>query len=247
MKRRRHPQWNWATSLDITLTDDGTQTPGTPLSLAVELLPAARVQYLCGVRNRDHITVAGILLWLDFTWSLEGANGAGELVAVEASPQSVDFWIMRSQSDANVAATDTPVLYAPFHEPVVPSAITTWNSATDDEPFDGTDPFLWVHHQTGYAPNEVSFQTSGDSNSTYGNTAFYLQSALGMEAILNPIQAVRQAWAPDVFVKTRRRLDKTNNLLIGLNTQATTIYGIPSGGTGALGYGLGVHARVLIA
>jgi hypothetical protein len=199
--------------------------PNTAYLTSPALLPAGRVQWLLEQQGRDRCQLAGILLWLDLIWF------GNSVVGLSADPSPLDFYIIKSNADnANTSAT----FYDPFNQPAVPSAITEWN---EDEEADGLDPYLWVHHQSQFVAGTYN-QRNSLGTALGGNATEIILPPANSGGSVQPNVNVRQAWQPDVHIKTRRRLLRGDQLIFGMSA--------PAGQTNWTA-SLEVRCRVLIA
>lgn len=218
MKRRRKMRsaWNWATKGTLEWTDTSSQD----VCISGPLLPAPRVDWLLEQgRGRDHLTVTAILLWLDFAF----VNGTES----DAQLQGLDFWVIKERFDSIPGGN----LYKPYGAPQVPGNVTSWFVTDPLEEEDGLDPYLWTHHMS-----QIVAGTSVNSV-LVGAGAANTSGLITANGAIQPNNNVRQAWQPDVVIKTRRRMVKGDCLNIGF-----------TGGSGAANgviYNLAYNARIL--
>lgn len=226
--RRRGPRsaWNWAARGNIVMTDNGD--PGAPIGISdPAFLPAGRVDWLLeSGRGREHLTVTGILLWLDFYVLNEDDQAVHPMVG------AMDFAIIKGYDDGT---TTTPALSGvvhPFNPPATPSNVTNWSVGATDEN-DGLDPYLWTHTMN---PALSSFRSWGTAN---GFAPILAQQVIGGQPqVANDCPlAVRAGWQPDVHIKTRRRMRKRENLTFCM----TAASGLGNG----LQYNLNYSVRIL--
>lgn len=206
---RRKSSWIWADRFNITLNNASPAFAGAS-SAGHLLLPPGRVNWFCDTQvRRSHVTVTGILLWLDFWWQSD--------IASDTTIPDVDFFLIASTEDeAGSIATQ----FDPFVEPQLPAAVTDWTFA----PSDGLDPFMWTHHIKGSTPpNAFVSQTS--SNNQY-NQSFVMHAASDAQEATCRKFMVAAEWQPDIHVKTRRRLVKDQGLWLGMRALTAAL---PSG------------------
>lgn len=215
MRRRgrgRKASWEWSNTFTLVGVDTPAQYALKTWALA-DLLPQPRVDFLCEARGSDSLVHVETLLWLDFHWAITSGNGQ----PFTYFPPAVDFFIIKStveETQPTAFAGD----YAPYAQPIVPSAITSWSStATEDS--DGLDPYLWTHHIDPFLCNslitnvgisEVSGLASGQ-----GNAQAAMAVAANQTAVLKYSNDVRMAWQPDVVVKAKRKVKKNEALKLG--------------------------------
>ena len=225
MRRRRRASWEYAGNDVTNILDNGT--PGDPAFRLIWLFPPGRTNYLCETRGKDAITHSTTLLWLDFQWNGEAEGFSGpQLIA------PTYFYILKTKQDAN---DNTAEQFSPYATPPVPSAVTDWTSGLDED--DGTEPFLWTHYidplQAGTASPIYANAALSDLWSAGGNADQYI--ANGRIAYPN---TVRQAWQPDVVVKAKRRMAKTEGIAL--------VFGYTYGNT-LVNYQLTSHWRTLVS
>lgn len=230
MKRKRRgarPRWIHAGGQSATFTPNAES--GVTNTIVALLLPPERVRYLCDTSRKDHMTSNAILLWLDFYWVFDDHTGSG---GGQQTAGPVDFYIMKTEFDSSTPPTDVPLNFLPYREPDVPANITSWDAQTNEP--DGLDAYLWTHHWSGVHRNSIDDVTwSSNASGTVG-------APNGGIGNVVPYDAVRQAWQPDVVVKTRRRLNKNEGLFLGFVAN-----NIPQTGPAYLRYTCNAHWRIL--
>lgn len=198
--RRRRATWAYADARALVTSSGGGNT-----ITSAWILPPARVQYLCDTDRVSTITFEGCHLWLDFWWSNTG---------VTTGIPDVDFYIIKSEYDD---AGQSAYFFNPWQEPSLPAAITAWTETPDE---DGTGPFLWCHHIKGQSPPNSQVLTYTDSSSIEAaNQCTLIHSG----SVDSPIDVCRKfqvaaEWQPDVVVKTKRRLQKSEGILLVMSS-----------------------------
>lgn len=212
---RRRASWTYSDSQQM-LIQNGSSTS------YVWLLPPGRVQFLLNQQRRDRLTFAGAHLWLTFYWKSVAGSSAGNL-------PDADFGIFKSTiADAITNVPDITPMESQWNQPSTPGSLTTW----EDDDDDGTNPFLWQHHIKGMSPPNACVGTFGLPSS---NVGFNQTDLLGAGTADSPLFACRkfsvtQEWQPDVVVRSKRRLQKGEGVLLAMG-------GVP-------GFGQEIHCEV---
>lgn len=195
--RRSRSTWAYADS-ELVQVNSGGQVSFT------WLLPPGRTSYLCDTDRVSALTYMGSHLWLDFSWVNTGA---------QTGIPDVTFYAIVSDL-VESGTTPSNLLYQPWHQPPLPSAITSWDE--NDEYDDGTQAFLWTHHIKGASPPNAQVATFGNTSpNSADNQPGFISASSGVDA---PVQLCRKfhvaaEWQPDVIIKSRRRLKKDQGVL----------------------------------
>lgn len=200
--RRRRSHWIWADRFSFVLNNAATNFGGKFFALN-QLLPPGRVEWFCNsVVSRSHVTVTGVLMWLDFWWQTSTANQAVLL-------PDVDLFVMKTQEDE---VGSEAFAFDPFVQPEPPALVTTWGTS----PADGLDAFLWSHHIRGSTPPNAVVGTYIASDNVAYNQEVVIRAAA--DSNVNTCRTFRVAaeWQPDVHIKTKRRLQRSEGLVIGM-------------------------------
>lgn len=232
--RGRRSSWNWAYSGTLILVD--TSASVAEQIVSPNLFPAARTDwFLENGRGRDHMTVTGILMWLQLSIGNQSTTTAYGLAS------ELNFWVQKYKAD-NVAG-QSPAAATPYGQPSTPASVTSWTTFTAADEQDGLDPFLWTHYLNPGCVMAASSQAvaTGDSIGYGSNQMYELGAAVApnIPQVCYP-PTVRAAWQPDVVIKSKRRLMKGEGLQLGMS--------IPAGngtGNGVISYSLTYRVRVL--
>lgn len=206
--RRRGARWSFADSAQLEW--QATVTTTAPF---VWLLPPARVAYMLSQRGRaNSLIYAGSHLWLDFSWRMEGNT---------QNLQDVDFGVIKTTiSDPASFAPDLSLVDAQWDQPSTPATLTSWNEDDDS----GVDSWLWQHHVKGSSPPNAYVTTIGGVSPGAG-TNQYVQAQSGTSDVPTYVCRkfhVTQEWQPDVVIRSKRRLQKDEGILLYMN--------VPGGG-----------------
>lgn len=200
---RAKSHWLWADSQLMTLDGATGSHVGGRCYNANLILPPGRVKWMCDqVIRRAHVTVTGVLLWLDFYWSNTGA---------QTGLPDVDMYIDTTSEDD---AGNIQFVRDPFFQPQVPSAMAAWTDAASD----GLDSFMWTHHIKGISPPNAIVDTDTSTGDQAGGNQ-YDQIRAGTTdtpQFVCRTFSVRAEWQPDLHVKTKRRLRPNEGLVLGM-------------------------------
>lgn len=219
--RRRKKRVSWSYSDEVTLLVEGAA--GSTLFSYVWLLPPARAQFMMDTASRDSIVFAGCHLWLDFYWRNVGA---------QTTLPDVDFGIFKTVQQGGGNSPDLNPMLGQWKQPATPAALTSWLELDDD----GTEGFLWSHHIKGMTPPNAVVNTNG-ANTVGGNSQNTTNQAIGIgvgtadaPSFVCRKFAVTQEWQPDVVVRSKRRLQKDEGIILAMaatpsqaNTQACVL------------------------
>lgn len=202
-RRRRAARWNYADTFFMDVDS------GTPQGLDWGwILPPARVSYLLQTKGRGNfLTFAGCHLWLDFFWSNTGGSTAF---------QDVDFGIIRTSiADPSTHTPDLTQAVAMWEQPNTPATIASWEE--DDE--SGLDSWLWQHHIKGSPPpnasvNVVNTGSGAGADNVYNQPHFIETGTADTPRFVCRKFHVTQEWQPDVVVRSKRRLQKDEGILL---------------------------------
>lgn len=198
-RRRRSARWNFADSETLELQPNNA----TPNSTAwTWLLPPARVAFLLGNSGRGNsLLYVGSHLWLDFFWKLEGSAAVGL--------PDIDFGVIKTTiSDPIAGAPDLSLVQAQWDEPPTPAGITSWNEDDDS----GVDSWLWQHHIKGSTPpNAIVDSQGGVAGNQYSQVS---GGSTDTPLVICRKFHVTQEWQPDVVVRSKRRLQKDEGILL---------------------------------
>lgn len=215
--RRRSARWSYADATTLQIAP-GTAT-ATPSF--VWLLPPARVSFMLSQRGRGNsLTYAGSHLWLDFAWVNRGAGPVGL--------PDIDFGVIKTTiADPVSFAPDLSLVQAQWDQPSTPATLTSWDEDDDS----GVDSWLWQHHVKGSSPpNAVTGIYSIDA-SYIGQANQFTGITAGSESMVGYVCRkfhVTQEWQPDVVIRSKRRLQKDEGILLymvpssGLETAGVT-------------------------
>lgn len=203
--RRSRSAWVWADSQSMALQDGPTIAWNS-----LPLLKPGRTKYLCDSDKTDHITVTGILLWLDFHWEAGNSN--------PTTLNDVELFVQVVEEDlAGNAATE----YTPFLPPQPPGTLASWDTSVTD----GLDSFLWCHFIKGASPPNYqvftkSYNQSPDKGGNQKNTVGAADSDYPQYGVCRTFRVAAE-WQPDVHIKTRRRLGPNEGIILGMRTPGT--------------------------
>lgn len=200
-RRRPRPQWVYADN-QLTTVNSGSLNVGSYYYASTWLLPPGRVKYLCDSKRKQHLTVKGIHLWLDFYLSLVSSTAT-------SWPQIL-FYVTKAAEGQDGSANFFQA--HPWTAPATPSTIATWNEWDDD----GLNSFMWCHRiGTSGPPGSAVYQTQ--SNLEY-NQLIGMKSD-GENAVKlcwpTPVEAM---WQPSVRIKTARRLSPGEGIIFTMMT-----------------------------
>lgn len=219
--RKRRSRAAWAFS-DSALLRVG---PGAASATAsfLWLLPPARVQFLCDTDRVSNLIFMGSHLWLDFAWQNSGTT----------TPQllpDVTFYVIKSQMD-RTGDVPTETLLLPWSTPTTPATLTSW----DELDTDGTSPFLWCHHLSGLCPPNSIVETTDLNRTNGGQSQYNSNNSIAWTGGTTegfPVATVvrnfdvRAAWQPDVRIKARRRLQKTEGIALVMQSDTGVASGV---------------------
>lgn len=212
--RKRRAQWCYADNGAMFITD----TASGDLWTANVLVPPSYVQYLCNTRKTDHLTIKGILLWLNVY-----VKNSTEVAIFGPIAPALDLYVIKSAVDSSNVAD---VEFLPYVQPPAPNAYTGPSWPADDYLPSGLDPFMWTTrlwplYERGERAWPISW--SGVNNAAtavgpfeqnnsarVGSTAVDGYWAIGGRHVQDPYQ-------PSVRIKTRRRLERNQGLTIGMH------------------------------
>lgn len=210
-RRRSRVTWSHADEAIADILDDGNNIY-VPL---LWLLPPGRAQYLMDTDRVSSLTYAGSHIWMDYYWYNTSSD---------RSIPDFNLFVMKTTEDT---ANAPSMQWYPFRLPKLPSTLSSWDNADDD----GTSSFLWVHHIKGSSPPNAVINNNGVVGTTHNDRGAnqYRIISTGTSdnyASVCRIFDVRAAWQPDVIIKTKRRLMKTEGILLVMNvpTQGTNTY-----------------------
>lgn len=202
-RRSRPARWSYADSTGLSVSN------GTPTAF-VWLLPPARVSFMLSQRGRGNSMVfAGAHLWLDFDWASSNSS-------VQGLPD-VDFGVIKTTiSDPTAFTPDLSLVDAQWDQPSTPATLTSWDEDDDS----GVDSWLWQHHIKGQTPPNFHIQAGGDG----AGELFNQQQDIGGGSSDSPAHMCRkfhvtQEWQPDVVIRSKRRLQKDEGILLYMNAQ----------------------------
>lgn len=213
-RRRRgfRPKWTWADSGNMVLNNGSPDVESVSLAFAW-LLPPARVQFMLNTKGRSHMQYSGSHLWLDFQWHGTATN---------LSLPDVDFCVYKTQIADDAAGTPdfTPALNQ-WDQPSTPAALTSWDEDDDD----GTTSFLWQHHIKGMTPPNAAVITysESDAQSKTFNQHNVIAGSVDSQSFVCRKFFVTQEWQPDVVVRSKRRLQKSEGIVMVMSAAASSI------------------------
>lgn len=223
MRRRRRPsaRWSYADSGSLAIQPNA----GANVISSLWLLPPARVSFMLSQRGRGNSLVfAGCHLWLDFYWKNEAAA---------LGLPDVDFGVIKTTiADPTTFAPDLSLADAQWDQPSTPATLTSWDEDDDS----GVDSWLWQHHIKGFSPPNAVVQTESGSTPGIGNQ----QNIIAAGSVDAPVYVCRkfhvtQEWQPDVVIRSKRRLQKDEGILLYMQ-------GAPTGSQECI---CNVHLRTL--
>lgn len=238
--RRRRASWGYADFTNLQVSAD----PANVQAAGFFILPPGRAQYLMEAGRKDRLTVKTIHMWLDFRW----VCFAGSFTNPQQIPD-VELYVRKGTSRHDDVTPDMEtsgaLVSSPFAAPTVPSQVTTWAEAPAD---DGTDSFMWCHAIKGMSPPNgvvaavtISPPTAPNTYG-YGNQYGYMfrENDGQGDLMLCRTFSVRAEWQPDVIIRSARRLQKGEGIMLGMNVYTVA-------GQGHIAAQLDVRSRVLVA
>lgn len=208
-RRRAAARWSYA---DATSLVNG---PAGSLQIAFTwLLPPARVNYMLSTQGRrNSLVYSGTHLWMDFYYKMTGGNNTGM--------PDVDFGVIKTTISDPVGFTpDLSLVDAQWDQPSTPATITSWDEDDDS----GVDSWLWQHHIKGMSPPNAYVGTY-DVSGLGSVLACHNQEIITRGGSSdNPTFVCRkfhvtQEWQPDVVVRSKRRLQKDEGILLYMASQ----------------------------
>lgn len=195
-RRSRPARWSYADAAAIDIVNGGA-------TAFVWILPPARVSFMLSQRGRGNSLVfAGAHLWLDFFWSSTGS--------VELMPD-VDFGVIKTTiADPVSFAPDLSLVDAQWDQPSTPATLTSWDEDDDS----GVDSWLWQHHIRGTSPPNFHVQADGAGAGSLFNQQNGLTGTTDAPGMMCRKFHVTQEWQPDVVVRSKRRLQKDEGILL---------------------------------
>lgn len=217
--RRSAARWSYADAGLLQINQGSTSA-----TAHIWILPPARVAYMLSQRGRGNSLIfAGCHLWLDFLWGMHSTNVLPD----------VDLGVIKTTiSDPTSFAPDLSLVEAQWDQPSTPATLTSWDEDDDS----GIDSWLWQHHIKGSSPpNAVVRDTSALKGNQFVNVPDASTDNIG---IVCRKFMVSQEWQPDVVIRSKRRLQKDEGILLYMNLPT----GIPAA---SMNIELDVHLRTL--
>lgn len=205
-RRRRRARWSYADAGSLVV--DSTTAGGTGW---MWILPPARVSFMLSQRGRGNSLVfAGCHLWLDFYWRNEGQA---------ASLTDCEFGVIKTTiSDPAAFTPDLSLVDAQWDQPSTPATLTSWDEDDDS----GVDSWLWQHHIKGTSPPNALIRPEVSSGlDVYNQNNIMEQGSTDTPTYVCRKFHVTQEWQPDVVVRSKRRLQKDEGILLYMNSTIT--------------------------
>lgn len=205
---RRAARWSYADAGSLINTN-------TIPTAWMWILPPARVSFMLSQRGRGNSLVfAGAHLWLDFYFRNEN-NG-------NTSMPDVDFGVIKTTiADPAAFTPDLSLVDAQWDQPSTPATLTSWDEDDDS----GVDSWLWQHHIKGQSPPNalINVVSTGSADVTVNQTPLMFSGTTDNPRYLCRKFHVTQEWQPDVVVRSKRRLQKDEGILLYMTSQPSVV------------------------